>query len=866
MLRRSMLRGSMRWELLPSQLEADADARALLMLRVAATLVAIAQLALFVSALFTAHRIASPTNFLYAINFLIGLLFVQLTFHHWMLAVWRQTTLVGCICLLAGVASLALIDGEAEFYFISGFMIILGAGALLPWETRWQDCLSIVTILGLLVVASFSPHGALSIFHWVGISTAAAAAHFAASLGERNRNQVIQQNHRLADNEAALRKAMDSILDPLCIIDLRTQRYINVNEEFLVATSFTREEVIGKRWQELNIWFDEASAEMLTRRVVSDLKVRNQEVMVRGADGMPAPALVSSVVLELGGRQCALFIARDISRLKETQRQLEAASRAALAASKAKSEFLSSMSHEIRTPMNAILGTADLLSETPLNSEQGRYVGTLVSNGNALLELINSVLDLARMESGRMSLEATAFDLVEVIEKTVETLALRADEKQLELTIRIASGVPGQLVGDPLRLRQVITNLVGNAIKFTEAGEVAIQVGRDPSSNNPAHLAIAISDTGIGIGSDKVGRIFSAFTQADSSTTRKYGGSGLGLAIVERLVGLMGGRVAVESTPGKGSTFSFTAHFEPGSAASELQPELLMPDLAHANVLITDDNQTNRTILTEMLTQGGARVAEAASAADSLILLRAANDSARPFTMMFVDQRMPGIDGLEMLRMLQQHFPRLPPTVLMVTSTALSADRVRMHELGVRHYIFKPIRRRDLNATISTIVDAQECRASANGRVSPAGDRPAGEESKTLRILLADDSPDNRLIVKAFLQKTSFRIDEAENGERAIEKVKTTTYDLVLMDIQMPILDGFAATRAIRAWENDHRLSPVPIIALTASALDEDVQRTREAGCNLHVSKPIKKKTLLNAIASLTSETAPSAAASLVAL
>jgi two-component system sensor histidine kinase/response regulator len=846
-----MARSSMptRWGLLPSRMDASADARALVMLRVAAALVAVSQVALAVSALISHPRTASLAACFYCFNICIGLLFVQFTFHRWMLTVWRQLTIVGCVGLLASVGSLSLLDGETELFFITGFLLVLGAGALLPWETKWQDSLSIATILGLGALTFLGHHDALSIFHWIGIGTAAAAGHFAASLGQQNRNHTTQQNLRLADNEAALRKALDSILDPLCIIDLRTQRYINVNEEFLVATGFTREEAIGKRWQEINIWFDESSGELLIARVVSDLKVRNEEIMVRGADGMPTPALVSSVVLELGGRQCALFIARDISKLKETQRQFEAASRAALAASQAKSEFLSSMSHEIRTPMNAILGTADLLSETPLNSEQSRYVGTLVSNSGALLELINSVLDLARMESGRLNLEATSFDLVELVEKTIETLAVRADEKHLELALGVALNVTTRLVGDPLRLRQVVTNLIGNAIKFTDAGEVAILIEQDPSSEKPGHLKFAISDTGIGIEADKLGNIFSAFTQADSSTTRKYGGSGLGLAIVERLVGLMDGRVWVESTPGKGSTFFFTAHFEIDEARADVQAAS-MPDLGGMKILITDDNQTARAILSETLTHQGAQVIQSASAADGLSLIRDANDSGNPFNLMFVDQRMPDMDGLEMVRMLRRHPRPLPPTVLMVNSTALGGDRTRMQALGLLHYIFKPIRRHDLCATIVEIVGAREAQAPP----ALATDRHVRDNSRTLRILLADDSPDNRLIVKAFLQKSPFNIDEAENGERAVAKIKSNHYDLVLMDIQMPILDGFAATRAIREWELAHGSAAVPIIALTASALDEDVRRAREAGCNLHVSKPIKKKTLLSAIASLTDD------------
>jgi PAS domain S-box-containing protein len=832
------------------------------MLRVAAALVAFSQLALAIPALMAHPEIASLATFLYCFNILIGLLFVWLTLYRWMLTVWRPAALFGAVLLLISVASLASLNREPELYFITAFALVLGAGALLPWETRWQNLLAIAALAALAALEFLGRRDPLAIFHWVGIGIAAVTGHFHSSLGQQNRNHVTQQNLRLADNEAALRKALDSILDPLCIIDLRTQRYINVNEEFLVATGCTREEAIGKRWQELNIWFDESSADLLINRVVSDLKVRNEEIMVRGADGMPAPALVSSVVLELGGRQCALFIARDVSKLKETQRQLEDASRAALAASKAKSEFLSSMSHEIRTPMNAILGTADLLSDTPLNSEQSRYVGTLVSNGNALLELINSVLDLARMESGRLSLEATAFDLVEVVEKTVETLAVRADEKELELAIRFAPNVPVRLVGDPLRLRQVITNLIGNAIKFTDAGEVVILVEQDPDSDKPGHLRFTVSDTGIGIGADKLSNIFSAFTQADSSTTRKYGGSGLGLAIVERLVRLMDGRVWAESAPGKGSSFFFTAHFQIDQSRADV-PVPSMPSLAGLRILITDDNQTTRTVLSELLTQRGGHVIQSASAADSLSLVRNAHAAGEAFNLMFVDQRMPEMDGIAML---QHQLKRLPPAVLMVTSTAFSADRTRMQELGLRHYLFKPIRRHDLAATILEVLGTRDISATAKRPAAPAAEHRQSEQIRPLRVLLADDSPDNRLIVKAFLQKTPFQIDEAENGERAVAKVKSKSYDLILMDIQMPILDGFAATRAIRLWEQAHGLHPVPIVALTASALDEDVQRAREAGCNLHVSKPIKKKTLLAAIATLTGDAESVNPSSMIAL
>jgi two-component system, sensor histidine kinase and response regulator len=321
----------------------------------------------------------------------------------------------------------------------------------------------------------------------------------------------------------------------------------------------------------------------------------------------------------------------------------------------------------------------------------------------------------------------------------------------------------------------------------------------------------------------------------------------------------------VESTPAKGSTFFFTAHFEIDPAHAEVHANST-PDLGGMRILLTDDNQTSREIVSALLTRQGATVAQSASAQESLALLRSANNSAGPYSLMLVDQRMPGMDGLEMMQMLQRHAWRLPPAILMVNSTAFSADRARMQELGLQHYIFKPLRRHDLFAMISEVAGSRQYSAPAKDRpVLSASLRPQ-VDSRALRILLADDSPDNRLIVRAFLKKTSFEIDEAENGERVIAKIKTNSYDLILMDIQMPILDGFAATRAIREWERAHGLPPVPIIALTASALDEDVARAREAGCNLHVSKPIKKKTLLTAIASLTSDDELANPVSMIAL
>ena len=377
--------------------------------------------------------------------------------------------------------------------------------------------------------------------------------------------------------------------------------------------------------------------------------MRNFETTFRTAGGSTFPALISAVVLELGGRECALSIARDIT-------DLEAARQKALAASKAKTEFLSSMSHEIRTPMNAILGMADLIGESDLNSEQRRYLDTILSNGNALLELINSILDLARVESGRMNLEAVEFDVIELTEKVADTLAVRAHEKGIELAVRFSGDLPPTLVGDSLRLRQVLTNLIGNAIKFTERGEVAVDVAHNPGQSNPGSLLFSVRDSGIGMPAQTLSNIFSAFTQADSSTTRKYGGSGLGLAIVERLVALMGGRVWAESELGAGSTFHFTVELAlpPAVAGQSKAREHRGLDLSSVRVLVVDDNATNRSIVRQMLRAAGAVVTEATSGAEGLAAFAAANRNGAPFGLLLVDLQMPAMDGFEMIRRMRR--------------------------------------------------------------------------------------------------------------------------------------------------------------------------------------------------------------------
>ncbi len=543
-------------------------------------------------------RAEYPQNFpltstLHVAGIVMALLALAASLSPWAIRRWRPLALAMCSSSIAITAWIAVVDSDSDVLVAAIFLFFFGAGSVIPWSPRWQAALETSGLLALLGYSTITANpGSNLAIAWTMVISALVLSQIIAVQNTRYRYKLAEHlgalatNHRLLvremdlraaesasrerdhlrlqESETMLRRLFDANLDSMTL-NTSDGTYIDVNQEFVRRTGFSREEAIGHHFSELNMWIHPDEMIAFTDQLTRTNEVRNLEVAFRMKDRSERPMLLSGVIMEVYGRLCCLTISREISDLKMTQRELVAAREQALAASRAKTEFLSSMSHEIRTPMNAILGMADLLMETDLGDEQRRYLGTVISNGNALLALINSILDLAKVESGRISLEAVEFNLKDVTEKVLETLATRAHEKGLELMVRFAPEVPEFALGDPMRLGQILINLVGNAIKFTAAGQVLVAVAARPQLGRRGRAQVYVTDTGIGIPADKLHLLFDAFSQADSSTSRQYGGSGLGLAIVSRLVALMHGAVAVASEPGIGSVFSFTAQF--GTAA-----------------------------------------------------------------------------------------------------------------------------------------------------------------------------------------------------------------------------------------------------------------------------------------------------------
>ena len=655
-----------------------------------------------------------------------------------------------------------------------------------------------------------------------------------AQLLERLTAQVMLK--RSEAEEAWERAHRDALFEsaPVAIVVVDEQGFVrDANPGFEALFGWTAAEARGRPLNDLVVPSGE-----LTRAEHLDRTVRAGERVVveterRRKDGTTVPVRASAARIEgVPDAERDLFVIyEDMADELRGREALRAAKEAAERLAQMRSAFLANMSHEIRTPMNAILGLTELLLDGEMTAEQRRSLGLIQTSGEALLALLNDILDLSKIEAESLQLEAIPFDLWRVVDSTTALLAVKARERNIELLTEIPASVPEQVRGDPTRLRQVLTNLVGNAVKFTHEGEVLVSLSSQPAAGGKARIRFSVRDTGIGISTDQLALIFQPFSQGDLTMARRYGGTGLGLTIAQRLVAMMGGRLEVQSEPRKGSDFFFTLELALETAVPLALPSAAAVPLTGLTMLVVDDNSSNRRIVRGMLASGGVTVDEAADADAGLEALHRAAAAGTPYALAILDAQMPGRDGFELAETVRNDRALRRTRLLMLTSAGQRGDAQRCRELGIRGYLTKPVSRSDLLDMVAGVLGTEEAAPEVVTR------HRIHESRRRLRILLAEDNPVNQEVAATMLRKRGHDVDVVENGRLAVEAVGRTRYDVVLMDIEMPELDGYQAADRIREIPECRDL---PVVALTAHVLANEREKCLAHGMNAYLAKPFK--------------------------